>query len=412
MEFKIDEELRSLIPPLSEEEYKQLEQNILQWGCLDPLKVWPVKDCDDVILLDGHNRFAICSEHNVNYATEDILLIDRAAAIDWMIDQQLGRRNLSAERIFYLRGLQYRREKAKHGSEGGGRGNQHTILVSSQNDHLLESSNSEAIERPGTQLKTAEKLAAKHGVSPRTIQRDADYSEAIDRIEEVVPGTKSEVLAGAAKLSKKDVLDIAAQLKAEPARAVEIISHKKKRIANDYYPTPEPIIAALLERVKIEGRVLEPCAGHGAIAKYFPGSLTNDISPVGDYKPNFMLDATEQNLWEMADEKGGIDWVVTNPPYGELATPIVSNSLAFARKGVAMLLRLNWLEPCRDRRELLAQYSDCMTNLIVLSPRPRFRADTGGSDNITVAWVVWQKAWSWEREGSDCPFGFLVDWRD
>jgi hypothetical protein len=210
MKFVIDEELRSLIPPLSQEEYAQLEQNILEFGCLDALKVWPVPDSDEIILLDGHNRFKICSEHNVNYDTESIILIDRVAAIDWMIANQLGRRNLGTEQIFYLRGLQYRREKAKHGSEDGGRGNQHTILVSSQNDHLPESNNSEAIERPETQLKTAEKLAAKHGVSPRTIQRDADYSEAIDRIEDAVPGTKSEVLAGATKLSKKDVLDISA----------------------------------------------------------------------------------------------------------------------------------------------------------------------------------------------------------
>lgn len=78
-----------------------------------------------------------------------------------------------------------------------------------------------------------------------------------------------------------------------------------------------------------------------------------------------------------------------------------------------MKQKLNLADPLRKKLMLVViDYSDCMTNLIVLSPRPRFRADTGGSDNIAVAWVVWQKGWSWEREGTDCPFGFLVDWRD
>jgi hypothetical protein len=71
MNFKIDEELRLLIPPLSKEEYKQLEENICQWGCLDPLKVWAVPDSDEIILLDGHNRFTICRDHNVNYGYDN-----------------------------------------------------------------------------------------------------------------------------------------------------------------------------------------------------------------------------------------------------------------------------------------------------------------------------------------------------
>ncbi len=81
IKFRIDGELRSLIPPLSKEEFEQLELNILEWGCLDPLKVWPVPDSDEVILLDGYNRYSICSEHNVSYVTESISLIGRRRSI-------------------------------------------------------------------------------------------------------------------------------------------------------------------------------------------------------------------------------------------------------------------------------------------------------------------------------------------
>jgi hypothetical protein len=217
MEFKIDEELRSLIPPLSEEEYKQLEQNILQWGCLDPLKVWPVQDCDDVILLDGHNRFAICSEHNVNYATEDILLIDRAAAIDWMIDQQLGRRNLSAEQVGYLRGKQYQQEKQEIANPDGVGGKSGKIVMG-QNVPQQYDPNFQPHES------TAAKLAKEHGVSDRTIKRDADYANAVDAIvAATAPEVKQQLLGTDSKFTKSATLKLAKLAQEKPGALMEII---------------------------------------------------------------------------------------------------------------------------------------------------------------------------------------------
>ena len=50
----IDPEFESLVPPLSQEEYSQLEANILRDGCRDPITIW------DNVILDGHNRYKIC----------------------------------------------------------------------------------------------------------------------------------------------------------------------------------------------------------------------------------------------------------------------------------------------------------------------------------------------------------------
>lgn len=85
----------------------------------------------------------------------------------WMIQTQLGRRNLSPQQTAYLRGVCYRAERKRHGAEVGGRGNQHCQVVSPQNEDLP---------------KTAQKLATQHNVSRATIERDAQYSEAIDAI--------------------------------------------------------------------------------------------------------------------------------------------------------------------------------------------------------------------------------------
>jgi hypothetical protein len=92
LSFKIDEEFRSLIPNLSPEEYAQLEANILEYGgCRDPLVVWQ----EQGILLDGHNRYTICREHNITaYDIQEVSLPARAAAMIWILRNQLGRRNL------------------------------------------------------------------------------------------------------------------------------------------------------------------------------------------------------------------------------------------------------------------------------------------------------------------------------
>lgn len=90
----IDEEFKLLIPPLSAEEFYQLEENILRDGIQDPLKVW------NGILIDGHNRYAIAQKHGLNFKVTTINFSDRDDVKIWIIKNQFGRRNLPP----YVRG--------------------------------------------------------------------------------------------------------------------------------------------------------------------------------------------------------------------------------------------------------------------------------------------------------------------
>jgi len=90
MDIEVNEELKAYIDPLTPDEYRALEQSILAEGCRDALILW------GNVLVDGHNRYAICSKHGLPFQTlqstrfksmEDVHL--------WMIDQHLGRRSLS-----------------------------------------------------------------------------------------------------------------------------------------------------------------------------------------------------------------------------------------------------------------------------------------------------------------------------
>jgi N6-adenosine-specific RNA methylase IME4 len=89
MEIIIDSEFKALIPLPAADELRQLEENILQDGCRDPLVVW------DGILIDGHNRHEICTRNGLPFQTVQIQFESRAHARIWMRHNQAGRRNLT-----------------------------------------------------------------------------------------------------------------------------------------------------------------------------------------------------------------------------------------------------------------------------------------------------------------------------
>lgn len=195
----------------------------------------------------------------------------------------------------------------------------------------------------------------------------------------------------------------------------EIIIPVRERMENDFYPTPDKLTQGFLELadLKIKGKVFEPCVGAGAIAKFFPGCITNDPFPSGGYDPHYLVGAENELLWEIVNqEHGGIDWVVTNPPYNsEILMDIINLAWENSKVGMVLLLRLSFLEPCGDRADWLKANADHMTHLIPVSPRPPYRADTSGRDSMTSMFCVWQKDWSWKKKGISSPFKFLSNWR-
>lgn len=91
----IDKEFKALIPPLSTEEYKQLEELCVKEGIRDPLVVWKIPGNE--ILLDGHNRFEISAKHaGIPFNVVYMEFSGREEAKEWIIKNQLGRRNIPA----------------------------------------------------------------------------------------------------------------------------------------------------------------------------------------------------------------------------------------------------------------------------------------------------------------------------
>lgn len=90
MNITIDAEFKSLIPPLTADEFDGLKESILRDGCRDALVLW------GDTLIDGHNRYEICTANGIPFQTVQMEFADRQSAIVWIIKNQFGRRNLPA----------------------------------------------------------------------------------------------------------------------------------------------------------------------------------------------------------------------------------------------------------------------------------------------------------------------------
>lgn len=86
---KIDDEFKNLIPPLADDEFQQLEENLLRDGIQDSLKTWRG------ILIDGHNRYQIAQKHGLPFKVTEMEFADRDAVKMWIVQNQFGRRNVN-----------------------------------------------------------------------------------------------------------------------------------------------------------------------------------------------------------------------------------------------------------------------------------------------------------------------------
>ena len=132
----IDPEFKSLIPPLSEEERNQLEQNILSAKkCRDAIILW------EGIIIDGHTRYEICLEHSIEFEITEMYFPSKNEAKIWILNNQLGRRNLTeAMRIeLALSMTELLREKAKKKQSAAGQATTGVGQLFSKSSGQLES---------------------------------------------------------------------------------------------------------------------------------------------------------------------------------------------------------------------------------------------------------------------------------
>lgn len=184
-ELTIDPEFRSLCPPQTKEELEHLTKSLEEDGCREPIIVW-ANHANTI--LDGHTRYERCRELDIPFKVSALVMEDRHAAMNWIIRNQLGRRNATEEQS-YLRGKWYAEIKGEQGGDRKSKG---------QNVTLIDA---------------AEKVAGETGVTGRTVKRDAAFAEAVDALGEKSPALRDAALAG--EIPKGAVSALAEQPKSE-----------------------------------------------------------------------------------------------------------------------------------------------------------------------------------------------------
>lgn len=205
----VSKELSDYIIPLNGEEFKQLEQNIIAHGCRDPLTVWR-KNRSQSILIDGHNRFRICNKHKIPFEVKYIDFDNIDEVKVWMVENQIGRRNLTPDQLSYYRGLKYLSLKRDKGGY----------------------SNVKAKGQRGTT--TSGFISDRHNVSESTVKRDAKFAEGLNIIGERNLDLKMRILSGDAKVKKSDVQTLSnAKNKDKLIIKNEADLHNKAKLINE-----------------------------------------------------------------------------------------------------------------------------------------------------------------------------------
>jgi len=161
MQFmKIDKEFQNLLRPLTEEEFKNLEDSIKEYGCLRPIELW------NGYIVDGHNRYSICMKNGISFEQADITnkFETKSDVMKWIVQNQRARqtgRQLSKTELAQM-GMVVEKQVAVEAKEA------HDANGGDRKSDEYKKSDSSNLNEPIEHIRTASKAAESIGVSENT----------------------------------------------------------------------------------------------------------------------------------------------------------------------------------------------------------------------------------------------------
>ncbi len=190
--LKIDTVFRKLIPQLPAEELLRLEENIMHDGCREPLFVW------NSTILDGHNRYEICTKLQIPFMIQRVYVKSREEAIAWICVNQLGRPHITEEMRRYLIGKRYEIEKILGAHNAAGT-NQYT--KKELNANILPE-----LAFDASASRTKERLSKEYSISQASILNYEKYTQALDLLTRIVPDLVPRILTSEIKISLENAI--------------------------------------------------------------------------------------------------------------------------------------------------------------------------------------------------------------
>ncbi len=206
-------EMAELLPPLSAEQLDALETDLVKNGCYSPIIA-----NEDMVIIDGHNRQALCEKHGLPYTMAVFSFEDLLEAKQWALDTQKGRRNLEKWELGKI-ALKLKPEieaKAKANMAAGG-GDQKSEDAKS---------GSATLPNPISAVDTRKELAEAVGLGERTMGK-------VMQIDENAPNAIKEAL-DKKELSINKGYDLTRQLQEVPEdqreqTAAELLEYEKAK---------------------------------------------------------------------------------------------------------------------------------------------------------------------------------------
>ena len=222
IDLKIDSEFQSQIPPLTDDEFKQLEENILKEGkLLSPLIVW------NNTLVDGHNRYAILQKHpEIYFSTMPLPFESREEVLAWICKNQLGRRNLTSEQKKFLIGKQY---SVEHRKPGGNGNNQYTATT--QEAVQEELCQIDTIPPTSAEASIRKQIAERNNVNESYVVRSEKFMRGVQIMDQMIPGMQEKILSGQFKVRNADMHRLARADFPNRKQIVHEILHPEDRSA-------------------------------------------------------------------------------------------------------------------------------------------------------------------------------------
>lgn len=177
-----------------------------------------------------------------------------------------------------------------------------------------------------------------------------------------------------------------------------------KRIADvdgpDFYPTPEWATFALIENEPFHGEIWECACGDGAMSQVLRRTGNQVIS---------------SDLYNRGFGEVGVDFIessrvteniITNPPFNA-AEDFVHGGLRSAKRKVALLLRLAFLEGAKRQHNIFSNFAPArvwvFSERITFYPKDVARK---GSGTTAYAWFVWDRDHDGPTELKWLPTGY------
>ncbi|VVB63275.1 Uncharacterised protein [uncultured archaeon] len=142
----------------------------------------------------------ICQELGKTFSTTELDFEDRDHAMLWIINNQLGRRNLNDKQFSVMIATEYNLTKK---IEGGDKKSEDHKKSLDENHQVIGS--------------TRERIATKHNVTPWKVQTSVELAEALDAIKEVAPEMAVKLTTEEIDVSKKNVTLVGQALNSEDA---------------------------------------------------------------------------------------------------------------------------------------------------------------------------------------------------